>query len=49
MNFIMKGILVQSDLVSVILGFNYYLLNISKILSNTHIYISKYYKFNVNI
>ena len=49
MNFIMKGILVQSDLVSVILGFNYFLLNIYKTFANTCIYMSKYYKFNVNI
>ena len=39
MNFVMKGILVQSDLVSVILGFNYFLLNIYETLSNTRIYI----------
>ena len=39
MNFITKGILVQSDLVSVILDFNYFLLNIYKTLSNTRIYI----------
>ena len=39
MNFIMKGILVQSDLVLVILGFNYFLLNIYKTLANTCIYI----------
>ena len=45
----MKGILVQSDLVLVILGFNYFLLNIYKTLANTCIYMSKYYKFNVNI
>ena len=49
MNFIMKGILFQSDLVSVIFGFNYFLLNIYKTLTNTCIYMSKYYKFNVNI
>ena len=45
----MKGILVQNDLVSVIHGFNYFLLNIYKTLTNTCIYMSKYYKFNVNI
>ena len=39
MNFIMEGILVQSGLVLVILGFNYFLINIYKILSNTCIYI----------
>ena len=39
MNFVMKGILVQSDLVSVILGFNYFLLNIYKTFANTCIYI----------
>ena len=38
MNFVMKGILVQSDLVSVILGFNHFLLNIYKTLANTCIY-----------
>ena len=49
MNFIMKGILVQSDLVSVILGFIYSLLNIYIKHSQTLVYVSKYYKFNVNI
>ena len=46
MNFVMKEILVQSDLVSVLLSFNYFLLNI---YLQTLVYISKYYKFNVNI
>ena len=45
MNFFMKGILVQSDLVSVLLGFNYFLQKHSQTL----VYVSKYYKFNVNI
>ena len=47
----MKGILVRSDLVLVILGFNYFLLNIYIKHSQTliYIYISNYYKFNVNI
>ena len=35
----MKGILVQSDLVSILLGFNYFLLNIYKTLTNIGIYI----------
>ena len=39
MNFITKGIQVQSDLVLVILGFNYFLLNIYKTFANTCIYI----------
>ena len=39
MNFVMKGILVQSDLVSVLLSFNYFLLNIYKTFANTCIYI----------
>ena len=49
MNFIMKEILVQSDLVSVLLNFNYFLLNIYIKHLQTLVYISKYYKFNVNI
>ena len=41
MNFVMKEILVQSDLVSVLLNFNYFLLNIYiyKTFANTGIYI----------
>ena len=39
MNFIMKEILVQSDLVSVLLNFNYFQLNIYKTFANTCIYI----------
>ena len=49
MNFVMKEILVQSDLVSVLLSFNYFLLNIYIKHLQTLVYISKYYKFNVNI
>ena len=49
MNFVMKGILVQSNLVSVILGFNYFLISIYIKHSQTLVYILKYYKFNVNI
>ena len=49
MNFVMKEILVQSDLVSVLLNFNYFLLNIYIKHSQTLVYISKYYKINVNI
>ena len=45
----MKEIVVQSDLVSVLLSFNYFLLNIYMKHSQTLVYISKYYKFNVNI
>ena len=40
---------IQSDLVSVILGFNYFLLNIYIKHFQTLVYISKYYKYNVNI
>ena len=39
MNFVTKGILVQNDLVLVILGFNYFLLNIYETFTNTCIYI----------
>ena len=46
MNF---DILVQSDLVLVILSCNYFLSNIYIKHSQTLVYISKYYKFNVNI
>ena len=49
MNFIMKEILVQSDLVSVLLNVNYSQLNIYIKHSQTLVYISKYYKFNANI
>ena len=49
MNFVMKEILVQSDLVSVLLNFNYFLLNIYIKHSQTLVYIAKYYKINVNI
>ena len=49
MNFVMKEILVQGDLVSVLLNFNYFLLNIYIKHSQTLVYISKYYKINVNI
>ena len=48
MNFVMKRVLVQSDLVSVLLSVNYFLLNIYIKHSQTLAYISKYYKFNVN-
>ena len=34
MNFVMKEILVQSDLVSVLLNFNYFQLNIYKTFAN---------------
>ena len=40
---------IQSDSVLVILGYNYFLLNIYIKHLQTLIYISKYYKFNVNI
>ena len=40
---------IQSDLVLVILGFNYFLLNIYKNTFQTLTYISKHYKFDVNI
>ena len=49
MNFVMKEILVQSDLVLVLLNFNYFQLNICIKHLQTLVYISKYYKFNVNI
>ena len=49
MNFVMKEILVQSDLVSVVLNVNYSQLNIYIKHSQTLVYISKYYKFNANI
>ena len=49
MNFVMKEILVQSDLVSVLLDFNNFLLNIYIKHSQTLVYISKYYKIKVNI
>ena len=49
MNFIMKEKLVQSDLVSVLLSFNNFLLNIYIKHSQTLVYISKHYKFKVNI
>ena len=48
MNFVMKRVLAQSDLVSVLLSVNYFLLNIYIKHSQTLVYISKYYKFNVN-
>ena len=35
MNFVMKKLLVQSDLVSVLLNFNYFQLNIYKTFTNT--------------
>ena len=49
MNFVMKEILVQSDLVSVLLNVNYSQLNIYIKHLQTLVYISKYYKFNANI
>ena len=51
MNFVMKEILVQSDLVLVLLNFNYFQLNIYIYIKHlqTLVYISKYYKFNVSI
>ena len=49
MNFIMKEILVQSDLVLVLLNLDYFQLNIYIKHSQTFVYRSKYYKFNVNI
>ena len=48
MNFIMKRVLVQNDLVLVLLSVNYFLLNIYMKHSQTLVYISKYYKFNVD-
>ena len=48
----MKEILVQSDLTSVLIRFSYFLLKIINIYikhAQTLVYISKYYKFNVNI
>ena len=39
MNFVMKKILVQSDLILVLLNFNYFELNIYKTFANTCIYI----------
>ena len=39
MNFVMKEKLVQSDLVLVLLSFDYFLLNIYKTFANTCIYI----------
>ena len=48
MNFVKKRVLVQSDLVSVLLSDNYFLLNIYIKHSQTLVDISKYYKFNVN-
>ena len=45
----MEEILVQNDLVSVLLNSNYFQLNIDIKHSQTLVYISKYYKFNVNI
>ena len=39
MNVVMKEILVQSDLVSVLLNLNYFQLNIYKTFANTCIYI----------
>ena len=49
MNFVMKEILVQSDLVLVLIRFSYFQLKIYIKHSQTLVYISKYYKFNVNI
>ena len=49
MNFVMKEILVQSDLVSDLLNVNYSQLNIYIKHSQTLVYRSKYYKFNANI
>ena len=53
MNFVMKEILVQSDLVLVLLNFNNFLLNIYIYIYIKHlqtlVYISVYYKINVNI
>ena len=48
MNFVIKEILVQSDLVSVLLNLNYFQLNIYIKHLQTLVYISKYYKINVN-
>ena len=48
MNFVMKEILVQSDLVSVLCNLNYFQLNIYIKHLQTLVYISKYCKFNVN-
>ena len=45
----MKEILVQSDLVLVLPNFTISYLNIDIKHSQTLVYISKYYKFNVNI
>ena len=45
----MRGILVQSDLVLVLLNLLSSIKYINKTLTNTCIYISKYYKFNANI
>ena len=49
MNFVIKEKLVQSDLVSVLLSFDYFLLNIYIKHSQTLAYISEHYKFKVNI
>ena len=51
MNVIMKELLVQSDLVSVLLNFNCFQLkkNIYIKHSQTLVYGSKYYKLNANI
>ena len=45
----MRGILVQSDLVLVLLNLLSSIKYIYKTLTNTCIYISKYYKFKANI
>ena len=49
MNFVIKEKLVQSDLVSVLLSFDYFLLNIYIKHLQTLAYISEHYKFKVNI